>query len=62
VANIHGATTHTGKRPKTSGRTLDNQTRLIRLRRELRDAVHAEDYERASVLRDQIRELEDEGA
>ena len=62
VANIHGATTHTGKRPKNSSRTLDNQTRLIRLRRELRDAVHGEDYERASVLRDQIREFEGEGA
>jgi protein arginine kinase activator len=62
VANIHGATTHTGKRPKNSSRTLDNQTRLIRLRRELRDAVHGEDYERASVLRDRIRELEGEGA
>jgi protein arginine kinase activator len=62
VANIHGATTHTGKRPRKSGRNLDKQTRLIRLRRDLRDAVHAEDYERASVLRDRIRELEtDEG-
>jgi len=62
VANIHGATVHTGKRPKKSNRTLDKQTRLIRLRRDLRDAVHAEDYERASVVRDRIRELEDEGA
>ena len=62
VANIHGATTHTGKRPKKSARNLDKQTRLIRLRRDLRDAVHAEDYERASVLRDRIRELENESA
>ncbi len=61
VANIHGATVHTGKRPKKSTGTLDKQTRLIRLRRDLRDAVHAEDYERASMLRDRIRELEDEG-
>jgi protein-arginine kinase activator protein McsA len=35
---------------------------LIRIRRDLRDAVHAEDYERASVLRDQIRALENEEA
>ena len=62
VANIHGATVHTGKRPRKSGRNLDKQTRLIRLRRDLRDAVHAEDYERASVLRDQIREQENEEA
>lgn len=62
VANIHGATVHTGKRPRKSGRNLDKQTRLIRIRRDLRDAVHAEDYERASVLRDQIRALENEEA
>lgn len=62
VANIHGATSHTGKRPRKSARSLDKQTQLIRLRRDLRDAVHAEDYERASVLRDQIRELENEQA
>jgi len=60
VANIHGATAHTGKRPQKSAGNLDKQTQLIRLRRDLRDAVHAEDYERASVLRDRIRELEDD--
>jgi protein arginine kinase activator len=58
VANIHGATAHTGKRPRKSALNLDAQTQLIRLRRDLRDAVHAENYERASVLRDQIRTLE----
>ena len=58
VANIHGATIHTGKRPRRSARNLDKQTQLIRLRRDLRDAVHAENYEQASVLRYQIRELE----
>jgi len=62
VANIHGATAHTGKRPRKSARNLDKQTRLIRLRRDLRDAVHAEEYERASLLRDEIRELENEQA
>jgi protein arginine kinase activator len=37
---------------------MDKQTRLIRLRRDLREAVQAEDYERASLLRDEIRELD----
>jgi len=32
------------------------------LRREMREAVQAEDYERASVLRDEIRSIEDEGS
>ena len=62
VANIHGQTTHKGKRPRTAGsRNADTQTQLIRLRRELREAVQTEDYERASVLRDEIRCIEREG-
>ena len=59
LTNIHGETTHTGKRPKRSARNVDSQTRLIRLRREMREAVQAEDYERASLLRDEIRKIED---
>ena len=62
IANIHGETTHTGKRPRSSGNcNADHQTQLIRLRRELREAVQAEDYERASVVRDEIRRIEREG-
>src|SRR5690606_14504362 len=34
------------------------QTQLIRLRREMKEAVATEDYERASGLRDQIRQIE----
>jgi protein arginine kinase activator len=58
IANIHGETTHVGKRPQCAARGMDKQTRLIRLRRDLREAVQAEDYERASLLRDEIRELD----
>ena len=58
LVNIHGETTHAGKRPKSSTRNVDDQTRLIRLRREMREAVQAEDYERASLLRDEIRQIE----
>ncbi len=58
LANIHGETTHTGKRPKRSARNVDEHTQLIRLRREMREAVQAEDYERASLLRDEVRKIE----
>ena len=58
LVNIHGETTHTGKRPKRAVRNADDQTRLIRLRREMREAVQSEDYERASLLRDEIRKIE----
>ena len=62
LVNIHGETTHTGKRPKCSAQNVDDQTRLIRLRREMRDAIQAEDYERASQLRDEIRKIENGGS
>ncbi len=59
IENIHGEKQHTGKRPRRTTRGADQQTRLIRLRKDMREAVRAEDYERASRLRDEIRELED---
>jgi protein arginine kinase activator len=62
IDNIHGETLHTGKRPRRAGHDVDKQTRLIRLRRDMRDAVKAEDYERASKLRDEIRCLDGEGS
>jgi protein arginine kinase activator len=58
IVNIHGATEHKGKRPQHSVQGTDQQTRLIQLRREMREAVEQEDYERASRLRDEIRRLE----
>jgi protein arginine kinase activator len=61
IANIHGETVHEGKRPRRAVGDMDKQTQLIRLRRDMREAVQAEDYERASELRDQIQELESKG-
>ncbi|MCA9268219.1 MAG: UvrB/UvrC motif-containing protein [Planctomycetales bacterium] len=61
INNIHGASQHTGKRPSHAAISGRKQTELIRLRREMKDAVECEDYERASQIRDQIRRLEEEG-
>jgi protein arginine kinase activator len=58
ITNIHGETTHVGKRPKRSPAGTDQQTDLIRLRRELKSAVDEENYERASELRDEIRRVD----
>ncbi len=60
IANIHGATEHKGKQPKRSPADITKQTELIRLRREMKEAVEQEQYERASELRDQIRNIEQE--
>ncbi|HTN75513.1 MAG TPA: UvrB/UvrC motif-containing protein [Pirellulaceae bacterium] len=61
LVNIHGETNHLGKRPKRGSHGTDRQTDLIRLRREMKDKVEKEDYEGASLLRDQIRQIEKEG-
>lgn len=58
IVNVHGETHHTGKRPKHSPTDTEPQTQLIRLRREMKEAVTNEDYERASKLRDHIRKVE----
>jgi len=57
LLNIHGSTEHTGKRPKRFSGSSDEQTTLIRLRREMKEAIDEEDYEQASELRDEIRKL-----
>lgn len=59
ISRAHeGATRHVGKTPTTANETVQRQTGLIRLRRELQDALDAENYERAASVRDQIEVLE----
>lgn len=59
LGRIHGADRHVGKvyLPPDSGSTRQG-VRLDDLRRRLRRAVDSEDFERAAVLRDQIREID----
>lgn len=57
ILNIHGELEHHGLHPPTAAGT-DAQTNLIRLRRDMKEAIRVEDYERASHLRDEIRRLE----
>ena len=59
LLNIHGETRHVGKRPRRNAADTDGHTQLIRLRREMKDAITAEDYERASELRDEIRQVKE---
>ena len=59
IVNIHGETAHLGKRPRRSPEASETHTELIRLRREMKEAVDQEQYERASELRDTICGLEE---
>ena len=58
LMNIHDQTHHIGKAPKRQSSGADQQTQLIRLRREMKEAVAHEKYEQASELRDKIRDIE----
>ncbi|QDS99730.1 UvrB/UvrC motif-containing protein [Adhaeretor mobilis] len=60
LMNIHDDTQHIGKSPKCGAAGADQQTQIIRLRREMKEAVATESYERASELRDEIRALEEQ--
>ena len=59
IVNIHGAIQHTGKQPSHRPAMAANPTEVIRMRREMQQAIEAEDYERASELRDEIRRIEE---
>ena len=58
IQNIHGELQHVGKRPQKHPVDTDQRTELIRLRRELKEAITQENYELASRLRDKIRSTE----
>jgi len=58
LRRLHGKTYHVGKVPKRRGGRFRIKSEIERLKRELQEAVNAEEYERAAVLRDKIRELE----
>jgi protein arginine kinase activator len=60
ILNIHGESEHVGKRPQRSATGSEKRTQLIRLRREMKEAIEGENYERASEIRDEIRRIETE--
>ena len=53
-----GATHHVGKVPTTADVKVQQQTGLLRLRRELQEALDKENYEDAARVRDQIKDME----
>jgi protein arginine kinase activator len=62
IVNIHGESEHVGKRPRRPATGSAQRTQLIRLRREMKEAIDEEHYERASQLRDEIQRIETEGS
>ncbi len=62
LRKIHGSSHHTGKVPMRLGEGgAHNRVREIKkLRRDLREAISQEEYERAAHIRDQIKQIESE--
>lgn len=59
LEKIHGRNRHVGRLPRgTDAEASRRADELLRLRRELQQAVQAEQYEGAARLRDRIRQLE----
>ncbi len=62
LISVHGETRHVGMRPPRGAEDSDQLVEVIRLRRQMLEAAAEEEYERASQLRDQIRQIEREVA
>jgi protein arginine kinase activator len=55
---LHGRVCHSGRSSAGHKARLERESRLEELRSRLKEAVTAEEYERAAALRDEIRGLE----
>jgi protein arginine kinase activator len=60
LQRIHQGERHRGKRPRAN-RPAHRRQELLDLRRQLREAIEAEAFERAASLRDLIRQKETQG-
>ena len=58
---IHGGTQHVGKSPAQSTGAKASRQTLAQLRKELKAAIDAEQYESAARLRDEIQKIEGGG-
>ncbi|MCK8816241.1 UvrB/UvrC motif-containing protein [Natroniella sulfidigena] len=59
LRRIHSSNRHTGKIPKRIGENVRVKRKINNLKEEMGQAVAKEEFERAAVLRDEIKELED---
>lgn len=58
LEGIHKGTAHVGKIPARALQSLERETEVKSLQRDLRKAVAAEDYESAAQLRDRLRQFD----
>ena len=60
LSSVHGTTSHVGSVPSKHRAKQERDRRLQELKDELQSAIAQEDYEKAAILRDEIRKLQNE--
>lgn len=58
LRQVHGNVSHTGRAPAKRRAVNEKKQKLERCRKELRQAIETENFERAAQLRDEIKEME----
>ena len=58
LKGMHKGSAHVGKVPARAVRSIERESQMKTLQRDLRKAVAAEDYESAAQLRDRIKQFE----
>lgn len=58
LKRVHGSTVHSGKIPRRTGGQIQCKREIEQLRRDMQMYIEQEEFEKAAVLRDRIRELE----
>jgi protein arginine kinase activator len=59
IRKLHGSTKHIGHIPRRYRKIMEIKRNLDQLKRELKDAVRTENFEKAAKLRDEIRSRSD---
>lgn len=60
IKKVHGSAKHSGKVPRRTGGKVRIRKEIESLRGQLQNAIKGEDYEKAALLRDEIRLREKE--
>ena len=58
LKGMHKGSAHVGKVPARAVRSIERESQMKTLQRDLRKAVAAEDYESAAKIRDHIKQIE----
>ena len=58
IKNVHRSTEHTGKIPDKAGDRIKRLREISTLKLELQRVIASEEFEKAAILRDQIKHLE----